>query len=233
MKYRFAAVALAASLSACTSTYVAKPYVAGPEPITRVAIADDSLPEGISAVEVASIGSNFGLIGALISAGVENSRESAIEAALATVSFDGEADLERALVDALQANGVQSAVSSGAKRTERTFLVKYPTAEGGAQAHLDLVATQYGYVSAGHGQPWRPTADVQVRLVSLDGKKVLLENRIAYNVMGAPNGVITIAPDPEFTFNNREEMKANPDRLANGLRSAFRQVASTAAGLLR
>ncbi len=232
MNYRFAAVAMAASLSACTSTYVGKPYAAGPEPITRIAIADDSLPEGVSAVEVASIGSNFGLIGALISAGVENSRENAIEQALATVSFDAEADLERALIDAFQANGVESAVSSGSKRTKRTFLVDYPGAQG-AQAHLDLVATHYGYVSAGHGQPWRPMADVQVRLVSTDGKKVLLENRIAYNVMNAPNGVITIAPDPQFTFNNREEMKNNPDRLANGLRSAFKQVASTAAGLLR
>ena len=233
MKKVFAAAVLAASLSACTATYVAKPYVAGPQQITRVAITDDALPEGISAVEVASVASNFGLIGALIGAGVENSREDAIEAALKTVSFDGEADLERMLTEALSANGVEAHVAKSAPRTERKFLVNYPSAAGPVEAYLDVVATSYGYTSAGHGQPWRPTADVMVRLVSVPGHKTLLENRIAYNVMNAPRGVITLSPDPNFTFNNREEMKADPARLADGLRAALRQVATTAAGLMR
>lgn len=226
-------IVLAGTLGACANTYVARPYAAGPAPITQIAIIDDSLPEGVSAVEVASVGSNFGLIGALIDAGVRDSREDAIDAALATVSFDAETDLETALIDAFRANGVQSAVAAESRRPDRKFLVQYPSAQGNAQAYLDLVAVRYGYTSAGSGQPWRPTADIMVRLVSAQDSRVLMENRIAYNVMGAPNGVITIAPDPEFTFNNREEMRTNPDRLANGLRSAFRQVASTAAGLMR
>ena len=234
MNYRlFGAVALAASLSACTPTYVATPYVAGPQPIARVAIADDSLPEGVSAMEAASLGSNFGLIGALIEAGVENSRESAIETALATVSFDAEGDMERMLAEALSANGVESVVAASGQRAERKVLVKYPAADGNVQAYLDLVAVRYGYTSAGMGQPWRPTADVMVRLVSVPGNRTLMENRIAYNVMNAPRGVITLAPNPQYLFTDREEMRTNPDRLADGLRDAFRQVATTAAGLIR
>ena len=137
------------------------------------------------------------------------------------------------LADALSANGVGSFVAESGQRPQRAFLVNYPTAEGNVQAYLDLVAMRYGYASAGHGQPWRPTADVMVRLVSVPGNRTLMENRIAYNVMNAPRGVITLAPTPDFTFSNREEMRTDPERLANGLRAAFREVAATAAGLMR
>ena len=108
MNRLLAATALVASLSACASTYRATPLAAGIQPISHVAIVDDALPEGVSAVEVASVGSNFGLIGALIDAGVRDSREDAIDAALATVSFDAESDLERALTDALSAKAFAS-----------------------------------------------------------------------------------------------------------------------------
>lgn len=233
MKRAFAAAVLAASLSACTPTYVATPFAAGAQPISRVAIADDSLPGGVSAVETASVGSNFGLIGALIDAGVRDSREDAIDAALATISFDAEADLEGMLTQALAANGVESFVATNGPRGQRTFLVSSPTSDGNVQAYLDVVAAHYGYTSAGHGQPWRPTADVMVRLVSVPGNRTLMENRIAYNVMNAPRGVITLSANPEFTFNNREEMRDNPERLADGIRDALREVATTVAGLMR
>jgi hypothetical protein len=233
MKRIFTVAVLAASLSACASTYRATPLATGAAPITRVAILDDALPEGVSAVEVASVASNFGLIGALVGAGVQDSREDAIDATLASVSFDAEADLERMVAEALSANGVQSVVAQSGRRPQRKFMVSYPTVEGDVQAYLDLVAANYGYTSAGHGQPWRPTTDVMVRLVSATGNRTLMENRITYNVMNPPRGVITIAPNPEFTFNNREEMRANPEKLANGIRDALRQVATTAAGLMR
>jgi hypothetical protein len=233
MKKVFGAAVLAASLSACTPTYVAKPFAAGGQQISRVAITDDALPEGVTAIEVASIASNFGLVGALIGAGVRDSREDAMDAALKTISFDAEADFERMLTEALSANGVQASVANGAPRKDRKFLVSYPAAGGDVQAYFDVVASSYGYTSAGHGQPWRPTADVMVRLVSANGNKTLLENRIAYNVMNAPRGVITLSAHPDYTFNNREEMKTNPQRLADGLREAFRSVATTAAGLMR
>jgi len=233
MKRVLAAAVLAATTAACTPTYVATPYVAGPQPISRIAIVDDALPEGVSAVETASVGSNFGLIGALIDAGVRDSREDAIDAALATISFDAESDLEGMLTEAFAANGVQASVTSTGPRAQRAFLVSHPTANGDVQAYLDLVALHYGYTSAGHGQPWRPTADVMVRLVSVPDNRTLMENRIAYNVMTSPRGVITLSANPEYTFSNREEMRNNPERLAAGIRDALREVATTVAGLMR
>ena len=230
-----ARVALAATvlLGACAPTYVATPYAAGSQRIERVAIADDSVPSGLSAVEVASMGSNFGLIGALVDAGVRDSREDALEAALATISFDAEDALERYMVEALARQGIQASLLNGPQRERRVFLADYPGAPAGVQAYFDLVLSHYGYVSAGHGQPWRPTADAMVRLVSAADGRVLLENRIAYNTRRTPRGVITLSPNPEYEFHNREEMLSNPERLAAGIRDALHSVAATAATLIR
>jgi len=233
MRRSFVAVSAMVLVSGCAANYVATPYVAGPERVARVAVADDSVPENLSADEVASVGSNFGLIGALIDAGVQESRQDALEDALETISFDAEATLERFVVDALAQDGVQATVLDGPQRQRRVFLAQYPGAPEGVQAYLDIVLTNYGYVSAGSGQPWRPTAYALVRLVSVSNRRVLLENHISYNTMQAPRGVITLTPNPEYEFRNREELVADPERLANGIRDAMRQIATTAAGLMR
>lgn len=233
MKHSLVAVSAMLLLSGCAASYVATPYVAGAQRIERLAIADDSVPQNLSAAEIASVGSNFGLIGALIDAGVRDSRQDALRDALATISFDAEATLERNLVDALAQDGVQAAVLEGPQRQRRVFLTEYSNGPEGVQAYLDIVLVNYGYVSAGSGQPWRPTAYAMVRLVSAADRRVLLENHISYNTMNAPRGVITLTPNPEFVFQNREEMVTDPERLANGLRDAMQQIAATAAGLMR
>jgi hypothetical protein len=222
-----------ALLGACASNYVATPYAAGPEPIANVAVADDSVPENLSAWEAASIGSNFGLIGALVDAGVRSSRQDALSEALDTVSFDAEDTLERYMIDTLAAQGIQATLLNGPQRESRVFLPDYPDAPQGTQAYFDVVLSNYGYISAGHGDPWRPTADAMVRLVSVSDGRVLLENRIAYNTLNPPRGVITLAPNPQYLFGSREEMVSNPERLANGLKDALERIATTAVGLMR
>ncbi|MFL0356901.1 hypothetical protein ACI5KX_10530 [Erythrobacter sp. GH1-10] len=67
---RLVAAAVALSLGACASPYVGKPYSAPATPLTEVAVAGDILPEEVVAYEAASVGSNFGLLGALIDSGV-------------------------------------------------------------------------------------------------------------------------------------------------------------------
>lgn len=226
------AVSAMALLSACAQNYVAKPYVAGPQPIQKVAVADDSLPDRPIAWEAASVGSNFGLIGALIDAGVQSSRRDAVTEALNSVSFDAEATLEGYVVEALGAQGIETTMLNGPQREKRAFLADYPDAPQGVQAYLDIVLSNYGYISAGHGQPWRPTADAMVRLIAASDGKVLMENRITYNTIAAPGGVITLTPNPEYVFESREDMVTHPDRLASGVKDALQQVASTAAKLI-
>lgn len=222
------------SVGACASPYVATPYDRASSNVTRIAMADDSVPPKLSAFEVASIGSNFGLVGALVNAGIQAGREDALTKALAAVEFDPEARLEARMISSLTAQGYEVALVEGPLRAKRDFLVSYPAAAAGTDAYLDVVVTNYGYLAAGAFQPWRPTAQATVRLVSAsDPSNVLMENVIVYNTMYPAEGVITLTPNPEFSFANQGEMEADPEKLAAGIEDALNQIADTAAQLLR
>ena len=221
-------------LGACASPYVAKPYDRAMANVARIAIVDDSLPERAIAYEVASTASSFGLIGALVDAGIQGSRRDAVNAALDSVRFDAEQVMETRLVSALLVEGYAVAVMENGPRPERDVLSVYPAAPAGADAYLDIAVTQYGYLSPGAGQPFRPHASAVVKLVSVsDGATVLAENVVVYNPIGEPEGVITITPNEAYVFRNREQLLADPQRLAQGLTDALNDVADAAARLLR
>ena len=50
------------------------------------------------------------------------------------------------------------------------LLAASPAAPAGADAYLDIVITQYGYLSPGAGQPFRPHASAVVKLISAADK---------------------------------------------------------------
>ena len=60
----------ALSLGACASPYIATPYERTTAGVTSIAVVDDALEPKAMAYEVASTGANFGLIGALVDAGI-------------------------------------------------------------------------------------------------------------------------------------------------------------------
>lgn len=227
------AAAAALCVSACVSPYVGTPYDRAAAGVQQIAVIDDSVPAEPIAWEVASAGSNFGLIGALVDAGIQASRQDAVKDALEGHGFDAEGVFETRISAALEAQGYDVGVLPGPDRQRRVFLESYPQAAAGDDAYLDVVLLHYGYLSAGMGQPFRPSAEAHVRLVSVGDGRTLMENRIAYNTMYPQEGIITLTPNPAYVFNNREEMLADPARLAAGIEDALSQVAGTAAQLLR
>lgn len=223
-------IAAAMSVTACASPYIATPYDRPSASVTRIALVDDSLEPKAIAYEVASTGANFGLIGALVDAGIQESRKAAVNDALNSVQFDAETVLERRVASTLTQQGYTVEALSG-DRAKRDFLVTYPAAN--SEAHLDIVVMNYGYMSSGAGQPFRPTVYAKVRLMRVSDNAMLMENMILYNPIAPSEGVITLAPNPEYAFRNREGLLADPTRLAAGLEDALVQVADTAAQLLR
>ena len=220
------------SLGACVSPYIATPYDRSTANVSSVAVVDDALEPEAMAYEVASTGANFGLIGALIDAGIQESRKDAVNNALRGVQFDAEGVVEARLATAMRGQGYSVTQLTG-PRAKRDFLVTYPSAEGGTDAYLDLVVTNYGYMSSGAGQPFRPTVYAKVRLMRASDNGLLMENTILYNPIGPTEGMITLSPNPEYAFQHREGLLADPARLAAGLEDALNQVADTAAQLLR
>lgn len=223
----------ALSLGACASPYVATPYDRASAGVTGIALVEDSLPEKAIAYEVASVGSNFGLIGALIDTGIQLERQDAVNDALAGIQFDAEGELETRLVSALSAQGYRVAPLPGDPRRKRDWLEAYPTAPAGTDAYLDIAVVHYGYMSSGAGQPFRPTVGAKVKLVKVSDGSTLMENQIVYNPLNTVQGIVTIAPNPDYAFQNRSDLLADPARLAAGIEDALNQVADTAAQLLR
>ena len=70
-------------------------------------------------------------------------------------------------------------------------------------------------------------------MVDASGKQTLLKNRIAYNAVNPQQGVITLYPNPQYSFDGREDMITNADRLAEGLRVALKAVAAEAVKLIQ
>lgn len=228
---KFAIVAAAMSLSAC-ATYVATPYDRSTANVQEIAMVDDALPEKVVAWEIASTGSSFGLIGGLVDLAIQQSRTDAVNAALTSIDYDAETILERRLAESLSTEGYQVEVLQTGPRPKREMLKSYANAPEATDAYLDVMVLEYGYLSPGAGQPFRPYVFATVKLVSAaDPSVVLGENRIIYNPFGTPKGVITITPNLEYSFRNRDELLADPEHLAAGITDALNQVADTSARL--
>ncbi|WP_404419086.1 hypothetical protein [Brevundimonas vesicularis] len=233
---KFVVVASAMLVTACATPYVATPYERSASNVRTITVLDDSAEDQAIAYEVASMGSNFGLIGALVDAGIQAERRAALNRALETASFDGETLFETRLAEKLGSQGYQVKVQkTDAPRGKRDFLVSYPTPEGPVDAYIDVVVTHYGYLSAGAFQPFRPSVGAKVRLVAAnDPTKILMDNRIVCNMMNTEgSGAITLSPNPAYEFKNREALLEDPARTAAGIQDALYQVADTAAQLLR
>ena len=231
MKKSIAALGLL-SLGACASPYVGTPYSAPAVPVTSVGIVDDTLPDDAVAFEAASTMGNFGLLGALIDAGVQGSRKDRVNEALDSVNHTPEANFESYLIAELAEAGISASMMEGPDREKRKFLDKYPAAPAGTQALIDFNVTSFGYVNAGN-QLWRPTVSADVKMVDASTGKTLMENRIIYNPVDAQAGIVTLAPNPAYVFQNREDMISQPERLAEGIDDALKQVAGAAVRLMK
>jgi hypothetical protein len=192
------------------------------------------MPPKPIAYEVASVGSNFGLVGALVDASIQTSRADAVNTALIGAGFNAESDLQARIISALGSQGYKVKPLDSSIRTKREFDTAYPSPPEPVDAYLDVVVIDYGYLSAGAFKPFRPTLMAKVRLVSAkDTSKILMENTIAYNNMTPTNGIITLTPNPTYAFKNRADLLADPRRLEAGLDDALGQLADTVAQLLR
>jgi hypothetical protein len=229
-----ASICVALTLSACATPYVGKPYERASSEVHAVGLIGDITPKRVVAVEVASVGQNFGLIGALVDAGIQSSRTDAVNESLDRGGFHAEGKLQERIISSLAAEGYTVKPLQTGVRTQRDFAKTYPSPPEAVDAYLDVVVVSFGYMAAGAGSPFRPTLTAKVRLVSAkDPSKVLMENVIAYNGMGANPGVIALTPNPAYAFKDRDDLLVNRTRLQAGIEDALTQVADTVAALMR
>jgi hypothetical protein len=203
--------------------------------ITRVGVVTPRLPSGPMINLATSPAQSFGLIGALVHVGVQADREARFETILKGQNFSVEDALVQSITAALQAQGYAVSLVP-VKRDKSDFVATYPTDHGDkVDAYLDLVAVNYGYLSAGiaSDSPWRPSYVLRVLLVRAQDYAVLMQGTLVYNPFGAPKEVVTIAPDPAYQYANFDTLEKDPSGAVKGLRVAFEHGAKTLGGMLK
>ena len=239
----FARVALAFAalsfLAACASKPVVPFDRSASGEMKTIGLMSPATPSGPSAVLASSVGQSFGLVGALIDAGIQANRESKLSSLLSGYNFSARDRLTDGIRASLEAQGYTVVSVPTTRSSTTSFIETYPPASGEPKvdAYLDVVLNHYGYIAAGiaEGTPYRPTLAATVRLVSARNSSVLMEDSIYYNPIG-PYGQdrhVTIAPDTEYSFGSFDTLTGSPERAVAGLDTAFVKSTEAIAALMR
>lgn len=230
----FVLAAVVATLSACAGTKPI-PLDRAQANIKTIGIVTPYVADSPTSFIAASPGRNFGLIGALIDAGVQSSREQALAAALQTQQFSAEATFSDKLAQAVKAQGYDVVMIPATRVKKGEFLEKYPQSDG-VDAYMDVVLPVWGYMAAGvqSSAPFRPVIVAKCQLVRSKDTSVLMQDRVIYNPINerAHEGV-TLSPDPTFAFATSDMMETQAEHTAEGLRVAMDQVSAAIGVLLR
>lgn len=215
------------------------PYDRSAAEVKTIGFVTPSVPADASVVLASSVGQSFGLIGALIDAGIQSSREAKFKDVLTQHNFAAETVFVQNMTAALRQYGYQVALIP-LTRPDSEFLARYPTeSEAKVDAYLDVVVNRYGYAAAGirSSTPFRPWVAVRVRLVSAKNGDVLMQDTVIYNAInpGAPYNAhaVIVAPDPGYEFGSFDDLVGSPANAVKGLHVALEQSAQTVSTLLK
>ncbi len=229
------ALAVMLSVAACAKKAEIPFERAAVPQIKTIGIITPGFPDSPSVALATTVGQSFGLIGALVDAGMQANRENAFEAAMQSRRFSAADTFLSELSAGLQAEGYQ-VVPIPMKRESNKFAEGYGSVpQQPVDAYLDIYTTAYGYLAAGIGSdtPYRPALFLEARLVRASDKAVLMADRIRYNTLHAQDNVISIAPDPAYDFKDFDTLIGHADAAMAGLHSALAQSAQTVCVLLK
>lgn len=238
---RGAAIAALVALSGCAGQ-TEIPYDKTSETgIKTIGVLTADMPAEPSIRLASDIGQSFGLIGALVDAGLESKRNSTVASMMSRAGFVPRDAFQAALVASLQSHGFTAQVIP-VTRADAGYLKQYPAAgDSKVDAYLDVsfIGIGYGYIAAGIGSetPYRPFVYLHCKLVRASDSAVLMQDGVLYdpvtnNAVVAREKDVTLSPDPTYTFTNFDAMTADPKRVVAGEGAAFQQTTDALAGLL-
>jgi len=239
MKHIVCAAACAAAsllLSACAGR-AEIPYDRSATPNVKIiGVLTPAFPDAPIVARASSVGQSFGLIGALVEAGLQTSRESKFKSSIAGQQFMARETFLKDVHTQLGQHGYK-VIDVPAGRPDSSLLKAYPppTPAPPVDAYLDVVVSSYGYVAAGvkDSTPYRPTLSIAVKLVNAKDSAVLLQDAIVYNPIGPIKDVVTVAPDPAYAFTDSDVLAADPKNAVKGMHAAIDSVTRTLGSLLK
>lgn len=190
--------------------------------VKTIGLLTPGTPSGPRVILATTVGQSFGLIGALIDAGMEESRNSDLEALLSGQQFSTDKALSEGLSKALKARGYDVVEVPVARQAAGELQKTYPGANPQVDAYLDVVIS-YGYLSAGIAgkTPYRPYMHAKCRLVKAADSSVLMEDMVLYNALNAPEGHVVLSPDVKYEFPEFADVTRDPKLTTEGVSVAF------------
>lgn len=202
--------------------------------IQRIGLLTPTVPDEVAVRMVVHPGQSLGVLGLLVAAGDMSDKTGDFTRALKSRGFRNGAGFEAQLKAGLAAAGYQvQTIAAPRGAAQDGYRSRYPAADGSVDAYLDIYSDLIGYTAAGGTTPYRPTVNLNVRLVRAKDHKVLYQDRIAYNAFGDGGGAITLTPARGYEFAEFEHLVANPARAAEGLNVAMRATGDELARQLR
>lgn len=206
--------------------------------IKTIGIVTPNMPEKPSVWLVNDMGRSFGLIGALVDAGMQSSREKDFWKEIDGAHKPPRATFDKALAETLTAEGYT--VKNIDVKRSADFMKAYPK-DAGVDAYLDVtfMGMGYGYLAAGMADstPYRPFAYVNCRLVRASDNAVLMQDMVTYNFVSAQGianpGGVTLSPDPAYNFVDFDALTADPPKATQGLHETLTVVAKSVAELVK
>ena len=192
-------------------------------------------PSAPTSFLASSPGQSFGLIGALVDAGIQSGRETDLQLILTNQKVDANAEFIGVLTANLQAKGF-TVVPVVADVKRGNYLKKYPAAGANTvDSYLDIAVFNYGYLAAGIGSdnPYRPWCAANVKLVRAPDGAVLMQDAVTYNSWIDAKNTIKLSPDPDYAFAKWTDAKGAPEKTAQGVSVAAKKTADTIGDLLK
>lgn len=206
--------------------------------IKTIGLLTPGVPSEPSAALASSPGQSFGLIGALIDAGIKEGRDSSLKRILDGQQFVADKAFTDGLVASLKARGYEVKLIPVSREDHGSLLKTYPSAkDNNVDAYLDVVAF-YGYVAAGvaASTPYRPFLYTDCKLVKAEDGSVLMSDSVFYNPVlaaGRNTDHVTLGPDPDYAFPSFDDLEADPVKAAKGESVAFAATTDAIGNLLR
>lgn len=175
---------------------------------------------------------SFGLIGALVAAGDQASKESRFRAIVAKTDFQALPYFRERLTAHMEKRGYTLVWPASQVETSKVDRANFglrkayaPLADVDAQMDVNFGFVGYAAAGAGKAAPYRPTISTSVRLVSPDGKENLYTDYVVVNNVFNMTTAVVAEADDHYVYPGFSDIETAGATSVDGLKQAIDSVA--------
>jgi len=177
-------------------------------------------------------GTSFGLIGGLAAAAEFSSKKTAYNNLIKSTKFDANRYFMERLSGYLKGEGYRVLVLPYDKRRDNDYMKKYPNTN--ADALLDVVVLDLGYIAGSPSSSYKPTVRAKVKMIKRGNHTTLYEKYIGAGESFALSDEADYAgDDTAHHYKDFDALKKDAQESVEGIKKALDMVAKHIADALK